>query len=189
MAKEPIGSARIDTNEAAAAKEPDTPQADRDEIASQMVDRYALWSGAAGLIPLPLVDVATVGGVQIQMLRKLAELYGVSFSEDLGKAVLASLVGSMIPATSSLGIASVLKVVPLIGTPIAWMTMPALSAGATYAIGKVFIRHFATGGTLLDFNPPDYREFLKAQREKWSRRSAISTRAPTSQDSPTTTPH
>ena len=44
--------------------------------------------------------------------------------------------------------------------------MPAFSAGATYLIGKVFIQHFASGGTLLDFNPPDYREFIKAQKEK-----------------------
>jgi hypothetical protein len=33
----------------------------------------------------------------------------------------------------------------------------------------VFIQHFASGGTLLDFNPPDYREFIKAQKEKLSR--------------------
>jgi hypothetical protein len=39
-------------------------------------------------------------------------------------------------------------------------------------IGKVFIQHFASGGTLLDFNPPDYREFIKAQQERWSRRSS-----------------
>jgi hypothetical protein len=53
--------------------------------------------------------------------------------------------------------------------------MPALSAGATYAIGKAFIQHFASGGTLLDFNPPDYREFIRAQRDMWdSRRSGKS---------------
>ena len=50
--------------------------------------------------------------------------------------------------------------------------MPVFSAGATWVIGKVFIQHFASGGTLLDFNPPDYREFIKAQKEKWSARSA-----------------
>ena len=48
--------------------------------------------------------------------------------------------------------------------------MPVFSAGATYVIGKVFIQHFASGGTLLDFNPPDYREFIKAQKEKWNAR-------------------
>jgi hypothetical protein len=39
-------------------------------------------------------------------------------------------------------------------------------------IGKVFIQHFASGGTLLDFNPPDYREFIKVQKEKFAARSA-----------------
>jgi hypothetical protein len=53
--------------------------------------------------------------------------------------------------------------------------MPVLSAGATYAVGKAFIQHFKSGGTLLDFNPPDYREFIKAQKEKWdSRRAKVS---------------
>jgi hypothetical protein len=55
------------------------------------------------------------------------------------------------------------------------LTMPVFSAGATWVIGKVFIQHFASGGTLLDFNPPDYREFIKAQKEKWNARSGAST--------------
>ena len=50
--------------------------------------------------------------------------------------------------------------------------MPVFSAGVTYVIGKVFIQHFASGGTLLDFNPPDYREFIKTQQERWARRSS-----------------
>ena len=49
--------------------------------------------------------------------------------------------------------------------------MPVLSAGATYAIGNAFIKHFESGGTLLDFNPPDYREFVKASKEMWDSRT------------------
>jgi uncharacterized protein (DUF697 family) len=145
----------------------------RDEQASQLVDRFSLWSGAAGLIPIPLVDVAVVGGVQIQMLRKLSEIYGVPFSENMGKSVLAGLAGALIPAstatTTAMGVGSLAKGIPGVGTLVGALTMPAFSAGATYIIGKVFIQHFASGGTLLDFNPPDYREFIKAQKEKLSR--------------------
>jgi uncharacterized protein (DUF697 family) len=145
----------------------------RDEQASQLVDRFSLWSGAAGLIPIPIVDVAVVGGVQIQMLRKLSEIYGVPFSDNMGKSVLASLAGSLIPAstatTTAMGVGSLMKGLPGVGTVIGALTMPAFSAGATYIIGKVFIQHFASGGTLLDFNPPDYREFIKAQKEKLNR--------------------
>lgn len=147
--------------------------AQRDEQASQLVDRFSLWSGAAGLIPLPIVDVAVVGGVQLQMLRKLSEIYGVPFSENMGKSVLASLAGALIPAstatTTAMGVGSLVKGLPGVGTLVGALTMPAFSAGATYIIGKVFIQHFASGGTLLDFNPPDYREFIKAQKEKLNR--------------------
>ena len=79
--------------------------------------------------------------------------------------MIASLAGSLIPATSGIGAASMLKAVPIIGTIAGGFVMPVLSAGATYAIGKAFIQHFASGGTLLDFNPPDYREFIRAQRD------------------------
>jgi uncharacterized protein (DUF697 family) len=150
----------------------------RDELASELVNRFSLWSGAAGLIPVPLLDVVAVGGVQLQMLRRLSEIYGVPFAENRGKSIIASLAGSFIPATTATGTAvsfgSLVKGLPGIGTAIGALTMPAFSAAATYVIGKVFIQHFASGGTFLDFNPPDYREFIKAQKEKFSSRFASS---------------
>jgi len=163
----------------------------RDEQASKVVERFSWWSGAAGLVPIPLVDMAAVGGVQLQMLRRLSEIYGVSFSENMGKSVIASLAGAVIPAstatTAAMSAGSVLKGLPGIGTVVGTVTMPVISAGATYIIGKVFIQHFASGGTLLDFNPPDYREFIKAQKEKLSGKSAAtSPSSPSSQSGPTT---
>jgi uncharacterized protein (DUF697 family) len=143
-------------------------------IAEKLVERFSLWSGAAGLIPLPLVDLATVGGVQIQMLRRLSQIYDVPFSANRGKALIAALAGSMIPASSGLGAASLIKGVPVAGTVVSALAMPVFSAGATYAIGMAFIEHFASGGTLLDFNPPDYREFIKAQKERRRARSTAS---------------
>ena len=160
-------SASSETGEAIAADTPET----REEMASKLVERFALWSGVAGLIPVPIVDAVAVGGLQIQMLRRISQIYDVGFSENSGKAVIASIAGSLIPATSGIGAASVLKAVPIIGTIAGGFVMPALSAGATYAIGKAFIQHFASGGTLLDFNTPDYREFIRSQRDMWDSRS------------------
>jgi uncharacterized protein (DUF697 family) len=140
----------------------------RDELAEQLVKRYSAWSAAAGVIPVPLVDVMAVGGLQLKMLRELAGIYGVSFSDHLGKSLLASTLGSIIPvsaaAPAAVGFASALKFIPLVGTTVAVLTMPAVSAGATYLVGKVFIQHFASGGTMLDFNPREYREFIKNQK-------------------------
>jgi hypothetical protein len=48
-----------------------TASAGREEMASKLVHRFALWSGVAGLVPLPVVDVIAVGGLQVQMLTPL----------------------------------------------------------------------------------------------------------------------
>ncbi len=165
MAHKPTSSTGHDKDQAGAAPE------DREATASKLVDRFAIWSGVAGLIPIPFVDLATVSGLQIQMVRRLSQIYDVPFTENRTKAVVASLMGSLIPATSGLGAASMLKGVPILGTLASGFMMPVLASGATYAIGKAFVEHFATGGTLLDFHAPDYREFIRAQKEMWVSRS------------------
>src|SRR5271166_5925781 len=170
MTQETIGSGAAAGNDSAGVPAGATigemTDTTRDELASQLVDRLSLWSGAAGLIPLPLVDVAAVGGVQLYMLRRLSEIYGVPFSKNRGKSIIASLAGAVIPYSTATTTAGIIKFFPIFGTAIGQLTMAAVSAPATWVIGKVFIQHFASGGTLLDFNPPDYREFIKAQREK-----------------------
>jgi uncharacterized protein (DUF697 family) len=195
MAQDPTGSATTQTRSMPeGAIDPGSTEPkpdDRNERASKLVDRFSLWSGAAGLIPVPLLDMAAVGGVQLNMLRRLSEIYGVPFSDNLGKSVIASLAGAVIPAstatTTAIGFGSLVKSVPG-GQMVGALTMPVFSAAATYVIGKVFIQHFASGGTLLDFNPPDYREFIKAQKDKYFSRSK--TTAPTNSPTPTssTTP-
>jgi uncharacterized protein (DUF697 family) len=163
MAQKPTGKAETTSTAA------DTPE-QRGEVASKLVDRFAIWSGVAGLIPIPVVDILCVGGLQLQMLRRLSQIYGVPFSDNRGKSLIAACAGAAIPATSGIGATSALKAVPVLGMLAAGFVMPVLSAGATFAIGKAFIQHFASGGTLLDFNPPDYREFIKAQKELWDSR-------------------
>jgi uncharacterized protein (DUF697 family) len=151
-------------------QEADSVDVQRDQTAANLVERYTAWAAAAGVVPIPVVDVAAVGGVQVKMLRELAKIYDVEFSENLGKSVIGTLLGSIVPAgvasAASMGVMSALKFVPLVGTAIASIAMPACSAAATYALGKVFILHFASGGTLLDFNPKEYREFMREHAAK-----------------------
>ncbi len=167
MAQTPSSSTLPDNDAVATPASTET----REELASKLVDRFAIWSGVAGLVPLPIIDVVAVGGLQIQMLRRLSQIYDVDFSENRGKSLIAALAGSMIPATSGMGAASAMKAIPILGLLASAFVMPALSAGATYAIGKAFVQHFESGGTLLDFNPPDYRDFVKHQKEMWNSRS------------------
>jgi uncharacterized protein (DUF697 family) len=170
MERETTGSARPDKKDSpvvtTGSGTAEMTDARRDGLATKLVDRFALWSGGAGLIPVPVADIAAVAAVQLQMLRRLSQIYGVPFSENLGKSLITSLAGVAVPASTASAAASALKTLPIIGTGIGALTMSAASAGATYLIGRTFIQHFASGGTLLDFNPPDYREFLKSHTRK-----------------------
>ena len=183
MAQKPSASTSLDQDEAIAAPDAAEP---KEETAGKLVDRFAIWSGVAGLIPLPVVDVLAVGGLQVQMLRRLSQIYDVEFYQNRGKALIAALAGTMIPVTSGMGAASALKAVPIVNILAAGFVMPVLSAGATYAIGKAFVQHFESGGTLLDFNPPDYREFVKAHKQMWDSRSTRSSGETPSAQSPST---
>src|SRR5450631_202811 len=127
-------------NEAASADATEMTPERRRAMAMKLVERFSLWSAVAGLIPVPFVDLAAVGGVQIQMLRRISQIYSVPFSQNRGKVLIASLAGSMIPASGAMGAASIIKSVPVAGATISAMVMPALSAGATYAIGMAFIQ-------------------------------------------------
>ena len=147
------------------------PVDDRRVRATKVVERFSLWSAIAGLLPVPFVDLAAVGALQIQMLRRISRIYDVPFSENRGKALVAGIAGTMIPASTGIGMASVVKSIPVAGTAIGALITPAMAVAATYAIGMVFIQHFASGGTLLDFSPPNYREFIAREMGSSVRRS------------------
>jgi hypothetical protein len=69
------------------------------------------------------------------------------------------------------------KSIPIAWTAVGELATPALAVAATYAIGMVFIQHFASGGTLLDFEPPNYREFIRREMQSQLGRSSKTTSA------------
>ena len=90
---------------------------ERSEQASKLVDRFAdMVRSRPGLIPVPVVDLVAVAGLQLQMLRRISQIYEVPFTENRGKALITSLLGAAIPTSSGLGMADALKAIPVIGT-------------------------------------------------------------------------
>jgi uncharacterized protein (DUF697 family) len=142
----------------------DKQQADKQQSALKTVRTYMWWSMGAGLIPVPFADLAAVTGVQLKMLNEISKLYGIAFQENRGKAVVGSLIGSIVPGTLAFGaLGSALKAVPVIGTFAGAPAMVLFCGASTWALGKVFIQHFESGGTFLDFDPDEVREYYKAQ--------------------------
>ncbi len=134
--------------------------------ANEIVGKYTRWGAGLSVVPIPLFDMAAIFVIQLRMLKKLADHYGVSFSEELVKSLITSLLGSLNSgAVGGVLAASALKFFPGSGL-LAGMTSMCLVAGATtYAVGKVFIQHFESGGTFLNFDPEKVKEYFKKQFE------------------------
>lgn len=133
-----------------------------EEKANSVVKNHVLWSMGAGLIPIPVIDFVAVTGVQLDMLRNLSRLYGHDFSESSAKSWISALSGTYL---ARLG-AQAVKAIPGIGSIIGGVSMSVLSGASTYAVGKVFVRHFETGGNFFDFDPQKFKDFYKEQFER-----------------------
>ena len=142
----------------------------KEAAAMRTVREYMGWSTGAGLIPVPFLDLAAISLVELKMVHSLAYLYGVPFSRGAAKSIIGALIGGGGTYVRAAPAASVVKMVPFVGTIAGLLTEPAIAAAATYALGKVFIQHFESGGTLLDFNVRtqrhQYEQHFAAAQEK-----------------------
>lgn len=134
----------------------------RKELAQDIVKSHVMYSLGAGLVPVPLLDIAAVSAVQLDMLKQLAKLFGKSFKESSGKSWISAITGSTLARMG----ASLVKTIPGIGSILGGVTMSALSGASTYAIGQVFIWHFSTGGDFVDFNFEKAKEIYEKEFER-----------------------
>ena len=119
--------------------------------ALRIVQRHAAFSLAGGIIPLPLVNVASVMAVIVRMVKKLSDHYGVPFEHDRARAIVIGLVGGAMPTGLGVTTASTLGyLVP--GANLIGLAVSSISAGAcTRGVGRIFVEHFESGATLGDF--------------------------------------
>ena len=140
---------------------------EKDIIVNEKIDEgnrrirnYVMYSAGAGFVPVPLLDMVLLSGIQLKMISSLSSLFDVKFSKGISKNIIGSLAGGVLPGALSPSIGSFLKMVPIVGQTIGAVAMPATSGAVTYAVGKVFLQHFASGGTFLDFDPEKVRSYF-----------------------------
>ena len=130
--------------------------------ADEIVRKKVYYAVGVGFVPIPFVDFIGVTSLQLHMVKQLSHLYDTRFSEQKVKNIISALIGGFIPATTATMIASIVKVIPIIGWRLGAGTASILSGASTYAVGKIFIQHFESGGTILDFQPNKVKENFKA---------------------------
>lgn len=135
--------------------------------AMQIANRHMLYTGGAGLIPIPLFDMAAIAALQVKMLSDIARVYGLTLERDRGKSLISALIGGALPTTLGYGaVGSFMKRLPVVGQIVGVFTVSAFAAASTYAVARVFIQHFESGGTFLDFNPDAVRAHYAAEYKK-----------------------
>jgi uncharacterized protein (DUF697 family) len=115
-----------------------------------IVERHATYSAAGGIIPVPIVNVASIMAIIVRMVRTLSRLYGVPFERDRARAIVVALAGGTLPTGFAAVTTSTLYyVVPgaaLLGLAVSCVT----ATTCTRNIGRIFVEHFERGETLDD---------------------------------------
>lgn len=143
----------------------------KEQKALKLTKRYSFWAAGGGLVPVIGLDIIAIIGVQVKLLKEIAKVYEVDFKEQRAKSVVSALISGLGIVPIGTGILfSAVKILPFVGPLAATVALPTAAGAVTYATGKVFIMHFESGGTLLDFNPEKvkaaYKKFFDEGKEK-----------------------
>ena len=133
------------------------------QIGEQIVKSHSAYVAAVSLVPLVGVDLVAVGLLQLRMLSQLTELYGHQrqWSDGIGKQI----IGIVLADTAGGALASSLaKIFPPFGFA-SVVIGPASAAAATLALGRLFAVHYASGGTLLNFDAERARRQLQLSNQ------------------------
>lgn len=137
--------------------------------ANRIIHQHILWSIGAGLVPVPILDIAAVSAIQLDMLKQLSSLYGVSYSESEGKVWLSALSGSILARVA----ANAVKLIPGVGSIIGGLSMSALSGASTYALGQVAVSHFEGAG---DFSNLDLGAAKRAYDQEFEKGKQVASK-------------
>lgn len=117
----------------------------------------------AAIIPLPVIDMVAISAVEWDMLRSINKLYGITWSEDIGKQIIA------IAAAATIGTGiwgSILKLIPGIGAVAGGMIQMTLAGTICYALGYAYKTYTEKGGVFdkEEFKKDMINNFKKAKK-------------------------
>ncbi|NKB77856.1 MAG: DUF697 domain-containing protein [Gammaproteobacteria bacterium] len=138
---------------------------ERDLVVDNMIKNHVLMASGVSLVPIPVFDMIALSSTQMNMLRSLSEHYELPFDETSIKSMVVPMLSGSLPVLGVVGLSSLVKVIPGIGT-LAGSAGLSVTAGAiTYAVGQVFAKHCAAGGSLEDFDSQQAQHFMKEELE------------------------
>lgn len=139
-------------------------QTERLDRASSLIASATRWSAAASMVPVPYVDLVALGAVQGKLIYNICEMYEKPYSKELVNGTISVLLGTLLPVSATrVAIGSFAKLIPGYGSAVGSLSLAVFGSAATYALGRVFVRHFEQGGTMINFSVEGIKEDLKRE--------------------------
>ena len=139
----------------------------RNLLAKQTVKTWSSWAAAAGLVPMPALDLAAIAAVQVKMVYELCKIYDVPYKEERVQSVVTGVAtSSVIVLLSGQVSGAVLRFIPYVGPILSTLIQPTLAFASTYALGQVFIKQFESGQSLGSITVESVRDSYNKQFEK-----------------------
>ena len=113
----------------------------------QIINKWSKVSLLTIALPNTVLEYIVISGIQLKMLRDMSQLYGIPFKADALKVILGIILGGSVAYFLSDFYSGLVKSVPFVGKPIAFLTEPAIAYVTTYAVGFVFLEHFESHGS------------------------------------------
>lgn len=139
----------------------------RNLLAKQTVKTWSSWAAAAGLVPMPALDLAAIAAVQVKMIYELCKIYDVPYKEERVQSVVTGVATSSVTVLLSGQVSgTVVRFIPYVGPILSTLIQPTLAFASTYALGQVFIKQFESGQSLGSITVESVRDSYNKQFEK-----------------------
>jgi uncharacterized protein (DUF697 family) len=145
----------------------------RRKEALQLIDAYRQRAIRQGMFPLPGIDLALVARLQSQMLRDLADRYGVRLTEPGEPGMLEHMIkgyGLFSAGGSLLG--SAVKWIPVLGSVAGMTSVGAAAGSSTKAMGLAFLDYVEQVPEGADLSVEDLRVIFEHPDEDSPRDSS-----------------
>jgi uncharacterized protein (DUF697 family) len=110
--------------------------------AFRVVDRYKMFAGLGGLVPMPAVNVVSVTAVILRMVKVLSDLYGVPFERDKMRLIVLGLMGGAAPTGLAAATATTLSFAAPLAGAFGLVVSTVAAATLTRRIGLYFVERF-----------------------------------------------
>jgi uncharacterized protein (DUF697 family)/predicted GTPase len=110
---------------------------------------YSSMAATAGAVPVPVVDLALIAGVQTGMLNQLARMYGQPLDSSRMRELAGALGVGLVARSAG---RSLIKAIPVVGSVLGSVSGAVLAGAATYALGRAFCHYYRD---VLDGKAPD----------------------------------